>query len=73
MEFFIEFEKMLNGIIIVLKKLNGFEKGVIIINYSYYFFLFLCFFKVEEILENYYFILEFSWVGFCELNIFIYM
>ena len=71
-EFFTEPEKMLNGIITVLKKPNGSEKGVIIINYSYYFPLLLRFFKAEEILENYHLILEPSWAGFCESNILIY-
>ena len=71
-EFFTAPQKMLNGIITVLKKPNGDEKGVIIINYSYYFPLFLRFFKAEEILQKYHLILEPSWAGFCESNILIY-
>jgi glycosyltransferase involved in cell wall biosynthesis len=71
-EFFTAPQKMLNGIITVLKKPNGAEKGVIIINYSYYFPLFLRFFNAEDIFTKYHLILEPSWAGFCESNILIY-
>jgi glycosyltransferase involved in cell wall biosynthesis len=71
-KFFKQPEEMLNGIITVLKKPQGEEKGALIINYSYYFPLFLRFFDVEKIAQSFNIILEPSWAGFCEENILAY-
>jgi len=71
-KFFERPEEMLNGIITVLKNPSESEKGALIINYSYYFPLFLRFFEVEKIAESYNIILEPSWAGFCEENILSY-
>lgn len=71
-KFFEHPEEMLNGIITVLKAPSEGEKGALIINYSYYFPLFLRFFDVEKIAESFNIILEPSWAGFCEENILSY-
>jgi glycosyltransferase involved in cell wall biosynthesis len=71
-KFFERPEEMLNGIITVLKNPSGSEKGALIINYSYYFPLFIRFFEVEKIAESFNIILEPSWAGFCEENILSY-
>ncbi|GAC31078.1 hypothetical protein GPLA_0157 [Paraglaciecola polaris LMG 21857] len=71
-KFFKQPETMLDGIITVLKKPDGDEKGALIINYSYYFPLFLRFFDVEKVTRSFNIILEPSWAGFCEENILAY-
>jgi glycosyltransferase involved in cell wall biosynthesis len=71
-KFFERPEEMLNGIITVLKNPADGEKGALIINYSYYFPLFIRFFEVEKIAEFFNIILEPSWAGFCEENILSY-
>ncbi|WP_158769084.1 glycosyltransferase [Paraglaciecola sp. L1A13] len=71
-KFFKHPETMLDGIITVLKNPNGDEKGALIINYSYYFPLFLRFFDVEKVAQSFNIILEPSWAGFCEENILAY-
>lgn len=72
-KFFTQPEKMLGTIITVLKSPKENEKGVLILNYSYYFLMFHKFYQVENILDNYIIILEPSWAGFCELSILSYM
>lgn len=71
-KFFDDPTQMLDGIITVLKSPNKNEKGALIINYSYYFPLFIKYFDVEEIAHKYHIILEPSWAGFCEENILAY-
>ncbi|MDP5029606.1 MAG: glycosyltransferase [Paraglaciecola sp.] len=71
-KFFERPQEMLNGIITVLKNPSDIEKGALIINYSYYFPLFIRFFDVEKIAESFNIILEPSWAGFCEENILSY-
>lgn len=71
-QFFDHPENMLDGIITVLKSANKDEKGVLILNYSYYFLMFHKYFNVERILENYIVVLEPSWAGFCETSILSY-
>jgi len=71
-KFFSQPEKMLDGIITVLKAPQENEKGALIINYSYYFALFLRFYDVERIADSFNIILEPSWAGFCEENILAY-
>lgn len=71
-KFFDDPLKMLDGIVSVLKASNGDEKGVILLNYSYYFLLFHKYFDLKKINQNYIIILEPSWAGFCELNILAY-
>ncbi|WP_246283194.1 glycosyltransferase [Marinifaba aquimaris] len=63
---------MLDGVVTVLKSATETEKGVIIINYSYYFLLFHKCFDIQEVADKYIVILEPSWAGFCELNILAY-
>ncbi|MFQ3219030.1 MAG: glycosyltransferase involved in cell wall biosynthesis [Psychromonas sp.] len=72
-KFFTQPEKMLGTIITVLKSPKENEKGVLILNYSYYFLMFHKLYQVENILDNYIIILEPSWAGFCELSILSYM
>ena len=71
-KFFKQPEAMLNGIITVLKEPQGEEKGALIINYSYYFPLFLRFFDIKRVANKFNIILEPSWAGFCEENILAY-
>lgn len=71
-KFFDDPLEMLGGIVIVLKTPKNNEKGVILLNYSYYFPLFLKFFDVNKISDKYNIILEPSWAGFCELSILAY-
>ncbi|AEE24152.1 glycosyl transferase group 1 [Glaciecola sp. 4H-3-7+YE-5] len=68
-KFFSQPEEMLDGIITVLKNPTENEKGALIINYSYYFPLFLRFFDIEKIAKYFNVILEPSWAGYCEENI----
>jgi glycosyltransferase involved in cell wall biosynthesis len=63
---------MLDGIITVLKNPSDEEKGVLIINYSYYFTLLIKFFDVQKVLSKFHLILEPSWAGLCETNILAY-
>jgi len=71
-KFFSQPEKMLDGVITVLKSPRENELGVIIINYSYYFLMFQKFFNLNEILKKYILILEPSWAGLCEAAILSY-
>ncbi len=71
-KFFDDPRTMLNGIVNVLKSPQGEEKGVLLLNYSYYFPLFLKFYDLNSMSQKYNIILEPSWAGFCELNILAY-
>lgn len=71
-KFFDDPATMLNGIVNVLKSPDGEEKGVLLLNYSYYFPLFLKFYDLNAISQQYNIVLEPSWAGFCELNILAY-
>lgn len=71
-KFFKSPEKMLDGIVTVIKSPSENEKGVLVLNYSYYFLLFKKFYEVEEIAKNYIIILEPSWAGLCEISILSY-
>ena len=72
-KFFGEPEKMLDGIITILKSPAENEKGVLLLNYSYYFLMFQKFYDVNAIHKEYIIILEPSWAGFCELSLLSYM
>jgi glycosyltransferase involved in cell wall biosynthesis len=63
---------MLDGVINVLKRPGENEKGALIINYIFYFSLFLKSYDVKSILKKYNLILEPSWAGLCEINILAY-
>ncbi|WP_016957053.1 glycosyltransferase [Catenovulum agarivorans] len=65
-------DRMLDGIVTVLKSPSNNEKGVIVLNYSYYFLLFRKFYDIEKISQDYIIILEPSWAGFCEVSILSY-
>jgi len=71
-QFFDHPERMLDGIITVLKSPKDNEKGVIILNYSYYFLMFHKYFEANKIFDEYIIVLEPSWAGFCELSILSY-
>ncbi len=71
-KFFDNPAEMLDGIINILKLPSDGEKGALLLNYSYYFPLFLKFFDVNAIQKEYNIILEPSWAGFCEINILSY-
>jgi len=68
-KFFDDPKTLLGGIVIVLKSPQGNEKGALLLNYNYYFPLFLKFYDLNKISEYYNIILEPSWAGFCELSI----
>ncbi len=65
-------DKLLNTVIKVLKSPANNERGVIILNYSYYFSVFLKLFNASEIRQRYNVILEPSWAGYCEANLMAY-
>lgn len=71
-KFFDDPSKMFPSVVTVLQNPEGNQKGALIINYSYYFPLFVRFFDVEAISKRFHIILEPSWAGFCELNILEY-
>jgi hypothetical protein len=72
-KFFVNPEKFFPHICIVLKGSRGKEKGVILINYSYYFPLFIKLFDIDEVIKKYYVVLEPSWAGYFEKDILCYM
>ena len=57
---------------IVLKSPRLSERGVLALQYSYVYPLLAKFFDLEKIAARYYFVLEPSWSGFCDLNVLIY-
>ena len=57
---------------IVLKSPRPSERGVLALQYSYVYPLLAKFFDLEKIAARYYFVLEPSWSGFCDLNVLIY-
>jgi hypothetical protein len=65
-------KKLLDPVIKVLKSPSENEKGALILNYSYYFPVFLKLFDAEDIIQQYNIILEPSWAGYCETEILIY-
>jgi len=71
-QFFDHPERMLDGIVTVLKSPGENEKGVLIFNYSYYFLMFHKYFDFKAISEKYVVVLEPSWAGFCEMSIMSY-
>lgn len=71
-KFFDDPSLMINGIVQVLKSPSDNEKGAIILNYSYYFVLFLKLYDINKIIKKYNIILEPSWAGYCDLSILAY-
>jgi glycosyltransferase involved in cell wall biosynthesis len=63
---------LLKSRILVVKTPSCNEKGVIILDYSYVFPLFMQRFNVARIAEQYHLVLEPSWTGFCTLEILSY-
>jgi glycosyltransferase involved in cell wall biosynthesis len=57
---------------LVLKSPGANERGVLLLDYSFSFPLFAAAFDVKRIAERYYFVLEPSWSGSCELDILCY-
>ena len=64
--------KLLGSRILVVKSAREQEKGVLILDYSYVFPLFMHLFDMESITAKYYLVLEPSWSGFCNLEILVY-
>lgn len=62
-------EKMLGRIITVLRNPTDTEKGVLIVNYSYFFPLLLTLYDFDRIQEQFFVILEPSWAGLMDLSI----
>jgi len=58
---------------IVLKTATEAEKGVILLNYSYCFPLFVKLFSIDDVLTRYYIVLEPSWSGYFDKDILCYM
>jgi glycosyltransferase involved in cell wall biosynthesis len=71
-KFFEEPIRMLGPMVVVLKKSRPNEKGVISILYSYALPLFAKLFDIERIAKDYFFVLEPSWSGYCNLDILCY-
>ena len=57
----------------VLKQKRNQEKGVILLNYSYYFPLFAKLFDINKVARDYYIVLEPSWAGFFDKDILCYL
>ncbi len=57
---------------LVLKSPAENEKGVILIDYTFALSLFAKKFDVSRIAQNYYFVLEPTWCGYCDLDILCY-
>jgi len=64
--------KLIGSRIFVVKSRCKNEKGVVVIDYSYVFPLFMLLFDVKKITEKYYIVLEPSWTGFFNLEILSY-
>jgi glycosyltransferase involved in cell wall biosynthesis len=64
--------KLLGTRVLVLKSPGVNEKGVIIIDYTFALSLFAKRFDVARIAREYYFILEPTWCGYCDLDILCY-
>lgn len=64
--------KLLDGIVTVMAPRTVDAKGVLVIAYSYYFLMFLKYFDMKIVLENYHVVLEPSWNGLCEASILAY-
>lgn len=71
-KFFDDPAEMIDGIVNILKVPSENEKGVLIVNYNYYFPLFFKFFDLEKLTRHYIVILEPSWAGYCDLGILSY-
>jgi glycosyltransferase involved in cell wall biosynthesis len=64
--------RLLGTRVLVLKSPAVNEKGVVLIDYTFAFALFAKSFDVERIAQQYYFVLEPSWSGYCDLDILYY-
>lgn len=71
-KFFDNPKEMLVSMVMVLKSSSSSERGVVSLRYSYAFPLFAKLFDIEKISERYFFVLEPSWSGYCNLDILSY-
>ena len=71
-KFIIDPRKFFPGMCIVLKSFSQTERGVLVLNYSYSFPLFLKLFDVAQIASRYFIVLEPSWNGYLNLDILCY-
>lgn len=65
-------QHMIGSRVLIVKSHQDDEKGVIILDYSYVFPLFIKLFDIERIISKYYLVLEPSWSGYCTLEILSY-
>jgi hypothetical protein len=70
--FFEDPARLLGSLAMVLKSPAGNEKGVVLLQYSYSFPLFVRRFDVEKVASLYHIVLEPDWSGYCDLNILSY-
>jgi len=61
--------RMLGSRIVILKKAQPREKGVVLLGYSYVFPLFARMFDVGSVADRYHIVLEPSWCGLCALEV----
>ncbi len=71
-KFFTDPSLLLEAIFIVIKPYKENEKGVLLLNYSYYFALLPKFFDLKAVTERYFIVLEPSWAGFFDKGILLY-
>ena len=67
-----EFDSMFRDIM-VLKAPCGGEKGVIVLEYTVRFDLFVALFDFERIIRDYYIVLEPCWAGYCDPSILMFV
>jgi len=71
-KFFDDPNTLLEGVVICIKSPSEFDKGIIIIKYSYYFPLMFKLFDMHALSSRYRIILEPSWAGYFEPSILSY-
>lgn len=64
--------KLFKNTLIVISEATEHSKGLLILKYSFYFILFLKLFRANKVLENYHLVLEPSWAGYLNLDIFAF-
>lgn len=64
--------QMMGSMAIVLKEASPEEKGVLLLQYSYFFPLFRALFDIRAVMKHYHLVLEPSWTGYCDGAILAY-
>lgn len=67
-----EFATMFRDIMVLKAPVNG-EKGVIVLEYTARFDLFVALFDFERIIRDYYIVLEPCWAGYCDPSILMFI